>query len=73
MATFAHRAKAKKISSDIDCYLKRGGKIRQIPSGFSGDRSSYGHLGCSADDAARARLNGQKARDRQKKQQGENA
>lgn len=71
--TFAHQKKAEKIRSDIDHYLQSGGQIRQIPNRVSGERGAYGRLNCTADDAARARLNGQKARGRQRKQQGETA
>lgn len=65
--SFQHRKRSEKIRSDIDNYLQRGGKIRQIPNGMSGERGAYGRLNCTADDAARARLNGQKARGRQKR------
>lgn len=71
--TFAHQKRAEKLRNDIDHFLKRGGKIREIPNGMSGERGAYGRLNCTADDAARARLNGQKARGRQRKQQGETA
>jgi hypothetical protein len=66
--TFSHQKRAEKIRSDIDNYLQQGGQIRQIPNGMSGERGAYGRLNCTADDAARARLNGQKARGRQKKE-----
>lgn len=66
--SFQHRKRSEKIRSDIDHYLQQGGQIRQIPSGMSGERGAYGRLNCTADDAARARLNGQKARGRQKKE-----
>lgn len=65
--SFQHRKRSEKIRSDIDNYLQRGGKIRQIPNGMSGERGAYGRLNCTADDAARARLNGQKAPGRQKR------
>ncbi|MEH6784076.1 MAG: hypothetical protein V7688_09350 [Alcanivorax jadensis] len=66
--SFQHRKRSEKIRSDIDNYLQQGGQIRQIPNGMSGERGAYGRLNCTADDAARARLNGQKARGRQKKE-----
>ncbi|WP_296029174.1 hypothetical protein [uncultured Alcanivorax sp.] len=65
--SFQHRKRSEKIRSDIDNYLQQGGQIRQIPNGMSGESGAYGRLNCTADDAARARLNGQKARGRQKR------
>lgn len=65
---FAHRKKAEKLQADIDHFLAKGGKITTVPDGFSGEKSAYGRMGTHEAAVQKSRLNGQKARGRQKKE-----
>ncbi|WP_418655460.1 hypothetical protein [Alloalcanivorax xenomutans] len=66
MGSFAHRKQAEKLRNDIAAYLARGGTITEVAPGQSGEKTTYGRLNCSTANAAKARLNGQKACGRQK-------
>lgn len=65
---FAHRQKAEKLRNDIEHFLAKGGKIITVPDGLSGEKSVYGRMGTHEAAAHKSRLNGQKARGRQKKE-----
>lgn len=63
MSTFAHQIKRKKINRDIEAFLEKGGQIRQIPRGVSGDKTSpsYGYLTRTQEEIEKSRKRGSAA------------